>query len=131
MYVLYTNDLILAGPDESKVEQAIADIQKAGLDITNKGDIQDFLGVNINRNKDGSIHLTQLHLIDQVLEDLGMTNENVKEKEIPAASSKLLSRHSDSEPFDKSFDYRSVIGKLNYLEKGSQSDIAYITHQCA
>ena len=44
---------------------------------------------------------------------------------------KLLSRHSDSEDFDNSFNYRSVIGKLNYLEKGSRSDIAYIVHQCA
>jgi hypothetical protein len=55
----------------------------------------------------------------------------VRPKTTPAASSKLLSRHSDSPDFDCSFDYRSVIGKLNYLEKGSRSDIAYITHQCA
>ena len=26
---------------------------------------------------------------------------------------------------------RSVIGMLNYLDKGSRSDIAYATHQCA
>ena len=55
----------------------------------------------------------------------------VHAKRTPAASSKLLSRHSDSADFDGSFNYRSVIGKLNYLEKGSRSDIAYITHQCA
>ena len=40
-------------------------------------------------------------------------------------------RHLDSEDFDKSFHYRSKIGKLNYLEKVSKSDIEYITHQCA
>jgi hypothetical protein len=56
---------------------------------------------------------------------------NVTTKPIPASSSKLLSRHSESEAFDGSFDYRSVIGKLNYLEKSTRSDIAYITHQCA
>jgi hypothetical protein len=33
-----------------------------------EGDIQDFLGVNIDRKDDGSIHLTQPHLIDQILE---------------------------------------------------------------
>jgi hypothetical protein len=36
-----------------------------------------------------------------------------------------------SAPFDRSFHYRRIIGKLNYLEKGSRSDIAYIVHQCA
>ena len=29
------------------------------------------------------------------------------------------------------FDYRSVIGKLNFLEKSTRPDIAYATHQCA
>ena len=46
-------------------------------------------------------------------------------------SSQILRRDSDGDDFDKSFNYRSVVGKLNYLEKGTRSDIAYITHQCA
>ncbi|CAJ1929167.1 unnamed protein product [Cylindrotheca closterium] len=79
---------------------------------------------------DGSIHLTQPHLIDQILKDLNM-QEDTATRPIPAASSKLLSKHSDSPEFDGSFHYRSVIGKLNYLEKGSRPDIAYIVHQCA
>ena len=55
---------------------------------------------------------------------------NVKPKSTPASSSKLLSSHSDLEPFDDSFNYRSLIGKLNYLEKeGLWPEIAYITHQ--
>jgi len=130
MYVLYTDDSILAGPDLSEIECAIEDIRKAKLDITIEGDIQDFLGVHISREKDGSVHLTQPHLIDQILGDLNM-QENTKEKSLPAACSKLLSRHSNSEDFDGSYNFRSIIGKLNYLEKGSRPDIAYITHQCA
>jgi hypothetical protein len=49
MYVLYTDDSILAGPDKAKIDKVIADIQKAKLDITVEGDIQDFLGINIDR----------------------------------------------------------------------------------
>ena len=130
MYVLYTDDSILAGPDLSEIDKAIQDIQAAELDITIEGDIQDFLGINIERREDGTIHLTQPHLIDQVIKDLKLP-ENATTKSTPAASSKLLSRHSDSKPFDGSFHYRSVIGKLNYLEKGSRPDIAFIVHQCA
>ena len=29
------------------------------------------------------------------------------------------------------WDYRSVLGKLNFLEKSTRPDIAYATHQCA
>ena len=47
-----------------------------------------------------------------------------KEKEIPMASSRILMRHTESTPFDNSFHYRRVIGQMNYLEKGSRSDIA-------
>ena len=60
-----------------------------------------------------------------------MDNDNVKSKDTPALSSKILGRAKDQKDFDKSFHYRSVIGKLNYLEKGTRSDISYITHQCA
>eukprot|EP00546_Thalassionema_frauenfeldii_P000512 CAMPEP_0178932584 /NCGR_PEP_ID=MMETSP0786-20121207/22717_1 /TAXON_ID=186022 /ORGANISM="Thalassionema frauenfeldii, Strain CCMP 1798" /LENGTH=505 /DNA_ID=CAMNT_0020609929 /DNA_START=184 /DNA_END=1701 /DNA_ORIENTATION=- len=110
MCVLYTDDSIIAG--------------------------QDFLGVNIDRKDDGSIHLTQPHLIDQIIKDLGLDDEKnkghvVKTKETPASSSKLLTKHTDSPEFDNQFTYRSVLGKCNYLEKGSRSDIAYIVYQCA
>jgi Reverse transcriptase (RNA-dependent DNA polymerase) len=131
MYVLYTDDSILAGPSEKEIEQAIEDIKRVGLNITVEGDLQDFLGINIERKSDGTIHLTQPHLIDQVLEDLRLAGEETSTKSTPAASSKLLSNHDTSEDFDNHFHYRSVIGKLNYLERGTRPDIAYIVHQCA
>jgi hypothetical protein len=90
--------------------------------------LQDFLGVNIEKKTDGTIHLTQPHLIDQILEDLKMT-ETTKPKTTPAASSKLLKRHSNSSPSDMSFNYHSVIGKMNYLEKATRPDIAYNTEK--
>jgi hypothetical protein len=131
MYVLYTDDSILAGPDKAEINQIIKEMQKVKLNITVEGDLEDFLGINIDRRKDGTINLTQPHLIDQILKDLRLEDENVTTKDTPASSSKILRRHTDSEPFDGSFNYRSVIGKLNYLEKGSRSDISYIVHQCA
>jgi hypothetical protein len=47
------------------------------------------------------------------------------------ASSKLLSKHPESPSFNSHFHYRSVIGKLNYLEKSICPDIVYAIHQCA
>jgi hypothetical protein len=69
MYALYTDDSILAGPGQAEIGQIIKEMQKANLDITIEGDFQDFLGVNIGKHEDGSIHLTQPHLIDQILND--------------------------------------------------------------
>jgi Reverse transcriptase (RNA-dependent DNA polymerase) len=131
MYILYTDDSILAGLDRNDIEQVIKDIQTANLNITVEGDIQDFLGINISRREDGSIHLSQPQLIAAILKDLRLDGEQTKIKTTPSLSSKILQKHEDSQEFDGSFDYRSVVGKLNYLEKGTRADISYITHQCA
>ena len=130
VYVLYTDDSILAGPSEKEIDQIIKDLRKAKLDLTIEGDLPDFLGVNIKKKKDGTIHLTQPHLIDQILKDLRLDNDRVTTKTTLESSSVLLSRHSTSHPHNDSFNYRSVTGKLNYLERGTRSDIYFITHQC-
>lgn len=43
IYVLYTDDSILAGPDENEINKTIEEM-KAILDITIEGDLNDFLG---------------------------------------------------------------------------------------
>jgi hypothetical protein len=132
LYVLYTDDSLIAGPDAEEIEQIIRDLRdKAKLAITVEGDLADFLGVSIDQRDDGTIHLSQPNLIQQILKDLRLDGDNVKPRSTPAASSKLLTRHSQSAPFDNSFNYRSVIGKLNYLEKATRSDITFAVHQCA
>ena len=131
MYVLYTDDSILAGPDKEEIESIINKIRGTGLNITREGDIKDFLGINITKRDDGSIELKQPHLIDQILNDLKMDKDNLKMKETPCKVSQVLHSGTEYPPFDNSFHYRSIIGKLNYLEKGTRSDISYITHQCA
>ena len=96
LYVLYTDDSILAGPSEKEIDQIIKDLRKAKLDLTIEGDLQDFLGVNIEKKKDGTTHLTQPHLIAQILKDLRLNNDRVTTKTTPASSSVLMSRHSTS-----------------------------------
>ena len=98
--------------------------------MTDKGNIEDLLGVNIE-SKEGKIKLSQPHLIEQVIKDLGLNHDKVLSKPIQAASSRILYAHKESPPFDDSFHYILVIGKLNYLERIYKPDIAYIFHQCA
>jgi hypothetical protein len=131
MYVLYTDDSILAGPDEAELNQIIDDMKRVGLKLTVDGDVSDFLGVKIQHESDGTIHLTQPQIIDNILHDLHLTADNVKTRQTPAAVTTILRRHINSEAFDKHFNYRSVIGKLNFLEKSTRPDISCATHQCA
>ena len=67
MYALCTDDSILAGPSPEEIDDIPKLMREAKLDIAEEGALEDFLGVNINRKSDGTIHLTQPHLIDNIL----------------------------------------------------------------
>ena len=71
------------------------------------------------------------HIIQQVLDDLNLKKENVKGNTTPITASRILHGNPKSERFNQSFNYRFIIGKLGYLDKGSRPDISYATHQRA
>jgi hypothetical protein len=73
--------------------------------------------------------MTKPQLIDSILEDLHLDDKANKRK-LPAKPIKILQKFEDSEEHENSFHYRSVIGKLNYLEKSTRPDIAYAVYQC-
>ena len=119
IYVLYNNDSILAGPSKKQIQATIKRMQEVGLQLTIEGDLEDFLGVNINSTSRGAIELTQPHLIDSILQDLRLKNGESKCKDTSMKSLTILNKSKDSPEFDRSFNYQSIIGKMNYLEKGS------------
>ena len=108
----------------------VKDIKAAKLEITVEGEVTSFLGVTIDRLPNGTIKFSQPLLIEKILKALKFQSNTIIKK-TPMSSTKRLLRHKDSPSFDNSFNYRSVIGMLNYLDAGSRSDIAYATHQCA
>ena len=92
--------------------------------------IENFLGVNIDIKKDGTIHLTRPLLADLILKDLNLLVSKVKLKDTPVCSFRILHRNSKSGDFSESFNYISVVCKMNYLEKENHSDISYTVNQC-
>ena len=128
IYVLYTDDTILAGPNKKEIDETIEQIKSAGLQITVEGSIEDFLGVRVQRNNDGSFEFTQTHLIDQITQALHI--QDARPRPVPAKL-ETLKRGINTPPFDNSFNYRSVLGKIGYLQICTRPDIAYSAHQCA
>lgn len=131
VFVLYTDDSILAGPDPQELDAIVQQMQAVGLNLTVEGDISDFLGVQIDRVNHNTFNLSQPHLINDVIKELRLDGKNVAIKKTTGASSKTLCRHLDAPPFDDHFNYRRVIGQLNYLEKCSRLDISCAVHQGA
>ncbi|KAL7563108.1 hypothetical protein ACA910_012292 [Epithemia clementina (nom. ined.)] len=119
-------------PSNDHINQVIKELQNAKETFTveDLGLVTDFLGVKVEFTKDGAIKLSQPQLIASVLKDLHLQG-NTKERRTPALQSVLLHKDPERDPFNEEFHYRSVIGKLNFLEKSTRPDISYAVHQCA
>ena len=117
------------GPYKGEIDRCIKDMGSI-FNLTDEGDISDYLGIKVTKFSDGRISPTQPHLLDIIIADLNFAS-NTKAKEIPAILSQILQRDLDGSIFQEHWDFRSIIGKLNFLEKSMRLDIAYAVHQCA
>jgi hypothetical protein len=81
--------------------------------LQNKGDVSANLGVQVTKdNQSKTITLTQPGLIAQLIQDVGMDDYS-KGKDTPVDS--ILYADTNCAPQKDKWNYRSVIGKLNYL----------------
>jgi len=129
IFMVYVDDGIFLGQDDEQLRASIREIQESGLNIEDQGHPADYVGVNIKKLKDGSYEFTQRALIDAIIADVGLDNSTTKP--VPAKVAILLHAFKDAPAFDLNFNYRSVVGKLNYLAQTSRPDIMYAVHQIA
>jgi Reverse transcriptase (RNA-dependent DNA polymerase) len=137
IFLVYTDDAIIIDPTESGINKCIKDLQSK-FTVDDQGTIEDYLGVQVTRLDDGSYKLSQPQLIDSILRDLGLLDEQnqvktnaPKSRDRPALQTTLIGPDPNGIPFDYPWHYRSLIGKLNFLEKSTRADISYPTHMCA
>ena len=126
--LVYIDDCLVFSHDPKLIDKTASDLKNSSknFDIDDQGDVSDFLGIEVTHLKDRSIKLTQPHLIDLHLQ------ENTKEKKTNSCPfTPNPAPRFDGEDMGDEFHYRSVIGKLNFLEKSTRIDISYSVHQCA
>jgi hypothetical protein len=68
---VYVDDAILCGPSSKDIDDIIASL-KEGFDVTDEGEIDDYLGVKVTQPTKDTIELRQPHLIQQILDKVGM-----------------------------------------------------------
>ena len=111
------------GPDKSEINDLITSLKSdpkcaTKYDITDEGNVDEYLGVKVEQQLDGQIKLLQPHLIQQIIDDMGF-RDNTATKVTPALSTQILQRDDDGEEFNETWEYQSIIGKLNFLEKST------------
>ena len=130
---MYIDDCLLLSPKDELINQGINDLRTAEprFNMENQGTVNDFLGIQVKHKKNGEIMLTQPQLIASILNDLHLNKDNIITCKTPCLSTVLLHKDPKGQPMTNEFNYRSVIGKLNFLEKLTRPDIAYAVYQCA
>jgi hypothetical protein len=128
--ICFIDDTLILTKDPKVADSVIEGLRNAGLDLdkeSTSGNIANYLGIEIRRERDGTLVLTQKGLIKRILE--AMSLESANPKDTPAI--KVLGSFKDSPPFSGSYNYRSVVGMMMYLTSSTCPDCAFAIHQCA
>jgi len=123
---LYVDDCLVFSPQQSVIDQVLLALRRDYL-IGSQGSVQDFLGINITKDSTGATHFTQPGLIDSILSDLQLAD--CHKKYTPAIS--VLHPDHGGHARMEAWNYRSVLGKLNYLAQMTRPDISMAVHNCA
>lgn len=116
---IHVDDGLIVGEDANEINRVILHLrEKFEIKDTN---VDCFLGLEINKNSDGSIFLHQTTYTKKVLEKFGMTQCNGVVT--PSDPNQTMCDFDGSDR--TSFPYRELIGSLMYLAVGTRADIAH------
>lgn len=133
--VIYVDDTIFFSKNDALINQTIKDLQDADFVLTDEGQVDAFLGIRMQKQSDGSIKMTQPHLISTILALVGIEQDTKESKgskplSLPAVNPPLH-KHANGPERERKWSYRSAIGLLTYLARNTRPDIEYAVHQCA
>lgn len=136
--LVYVDDCIFFHKNEKMIDKCIDSLKKGNpkdkrfkqllLDV--EADYAGFLGIDIHKNKDGSIELLQTGLIDRIIKAVNLNHDDVTIRLEPAAK-EPLGKDENGPPRREDWSYPSLVGMLLYLSSNSRPDIAFAVNQAA
>ena len=130
--LVYVDDFIIFSRKRSGISDRLINSLangKENFEFTDEGYLKMYLSVDITKHKDGSIEVTQPHLIERLVV-LVDQEQNINIKTNPATKP-LFHKDEDSLERKYSWNYRQAISMLTYLQGTSRPDISMATHQAA
>ncbi len=137
MFLLtYVNDYIIFSSLMELIDRLVRSMHEGpnNFKLTNEGDVNKFLGIEITKISSLSFELVKPFLIDRLLQFLGLYNNsfvtNANLLSTPVAKG-LLHWDLAGKPRKYTWKYRMVVGLLSYLQNSTCPQIAMAVHQIA
>jgi hypothetical protein len=121
--LVYVDDIIVTGTNLMAIQSLISTLQQQ-FPLKDLGNLSFFLGIQAHRTSD-SLHLCQTKYVVDLLHRTGMLGS--KPARSPCSSSSKLSKY-DGEPLIDPFEYRSVVGALQYCTL-TRPDLSFAVNQ--
>jgi len=100
------------------------------FNLTDEGSLEKYLGIEIKTTGKDTYELTQTFLIQRII-DLANMDSTERQKRATPVGKPLLFKDLKGKCRKKNYNYRAMIGMLNYLQGTTRPDISMAVHQCA
>lgn len=120
--LIWVDDFLIVSDSIEEVNSIKSQLMsKLDIKVLGSNSKMEFLGLKINRNKDGNIVLNQTSLIEKIIKKFNMTDAKVRK--IPIQPKLNLEKCEKSQSYD--VPYKELIGSIMYLMLGSRPDLCF------
>ena len=132
----YVDDCIIIGPSMENINRFVDSMKNSDENsvLTDKGDINKFLGIEINQLYDKIFKIFQPYLTDRIISFLKIdANDHKVEtntKSTPVGKP-LLHKDISVNPRKETWNYRTAVGMMTYLQGKFQPEMSMDVHQTA
>eukprot|EP00957_Ditylum_brightwellii_P206933 15350645-Ditylum_brightwellii.AAC.2 len=127
LFLCYVDDDIFPSPDQEDIDKANMDLKNLNFDIKDKGNIEYYLGMKVEKFSGGSIKNTQPQIIQSTLDEVYIP-PNLKINRALASSSRLLIQDMDTLEGDNSFATHQCARFCEDLRESHAAVVEHIAH---
>ena len=128
LVITYVDDILIYGRTQEEIDDLITKLKEDNLALRKEGTAEGYLGLDVT-HEGNKTTLSQPGLTKRIIEGLGLSSKFSTSCSTPAEKA-ALPRDKDGEPATGSFNYKSVVGMLHYLNH-TRPDCAFAIHQVA
>jgi hypothetical protein len=123
--ILYVDDITIAGDSLKRIQELKAVLSNR-YEMTDLGEIDSYLGVNITRKQSVKLlEIDQSCYIQEIVNHFGMSDVNPTRTPLPSGAETHLVKYKEQASASEIRAYQQVIGSLLYVQIGTHPDISF------